>query len=250
MTTEKSGERAGERIAKRLARAGLCSRREAEVWIAEGRVTVNGKTISTPALNVDSSDYIKVNGQVLQAADPTRLWLYHKPKGLLVSTHDPEGRPTIFEQLPDSLPRVMSVGRLDFNTEGLLLLTNSGALKRHLELPTTGWVRKYRVRAFGKVDAAALGKLQNGITVDGVKYGPIEAILESSKGHNSWLQLALREGKNREIRNVLAAVGLEVNRLLRISYGPFQLGKLDTGQVSEVTTRVLKEQLGAVWDNL
>jgi 23S rRNA pseudouridine2605 synthase len=237
-------EAKGERIAKRLARAGLCSRRDAERWILEGRVAVNGKVLTSPALVVGAADEIVVDGKPIPEAEPARLWRYHKPAGLVTTARDERGRATIFEKLPPELPRVVSVGRLDLTSEGLLLLTNDGELARHLELPATGWVRRYRVRAFGQVDQPALDRLKRGITVDGVTYGAIEAALERQQGANVWLTMGLAEGRNREIRRVLEALGLTVNRLIRISYGPFQLGKLAPGAVEEVPRRVLKEQMG------
>lgn len=234
-----------DRLAKVIARAGLCSRRDAEGWISAGRVSVNGKKVLTPAFNVTSRDKIEVDGLPLAARQGTRVWLYHKPAGLVVTEKDPEGRPTIFEALERmGLPRVLTVGRLDINTEGLLLLTNDGGLKRVLELPSTGWLRRYRVRAFGQVTQAQLDGLKNGISVDGVQYGPIQAMLEREQGSNVWLVLGLREGKNREVKNVLGSLGLEVNRLIRISYGPFQLGDLPEGGVEAVKSRLLRDQLG------
>jgi len=233
-----------ERIAKAIARAGLASRREAEAWIAAGRVAVNGKVISTAALNVTPDDRVTVDGAPLPARERTRLFLYHKPRGLVTTNADPEGRPTIFGALPKNLPRLLSVGRLDIGTEGLLLLTNDGGLARVLELPETGWLRRYRVRALGKVTQADLDKLADGITVDGIHYGPIEATLDHDQGSNIWLTFAIREGKNREVRNVLGHLGLEVNRLIRVSFGPFALRELAEGAVEEVRTRVLREQLG------
>jgi len=236
---------AGDRLAKVIARAGLCSRRDAERWIAEGRVAVDGKVIRTPAFNVTGAETVLVDGNPLASRSATRVWLYHKPPGLVVTQSDPEGRPTIFAALEKTgLPRVLSVGRLDINTEGLLLLTNDGGLKRVLELPATGWLRKYRVRVFGEVTQATLDILKEGMTVDGMKYGPIEATLERVQGRNAWLVVALREGKNREIKNVLGALGLQVNRLIRISFGPFQLGDLPVGAVSTVKSAMLKDQLG------
>jgi 23S rRNA pseudouridine2605 synthase len=236
---------AGDRLAKVIARSGLCSRRDAEGWIKDGRVTVNGKKVLTPAFNVSDGDRIKVDGEPLAARQGTRVWLYHKPAGLVVTEKDPEGRPTIFEALDEKgLPRVVSIGRLDINTEGLLLVTNDGGLKRVLELPATGWLRRYRVRAFGSVTQEQLDGLKDGIEVDGVQYGPIEAILERTQGSNTWMVLGLREGKNREVKNVLGAMGLQVNRLIRVSYGPFQLGDLAEGEVETVPARVLREQLG------
>lgn len=235
----------GDRLAKVIARSGLCSRRDAEGWIKDGRVTVNGKKVLTPAFNVSEKDKIKVDGEPLAARQGTRVWLYHKPAGLVVTEKDPEGRPTVFEALEEKdLPRVVSIGRLDINTEGLLLVTNDGGLKRVLELPATGWLRRYRVRAFGSVTQAQLDTLKDGIEIEGVQYGPIEAILERAQGSNSWLVLGLREGKNREVKNVLGALGLQVNRLIRVSYGPFQLGDLPEGEVEVVAARVLREQLG------
>ena len=234
----------GERIAKVIARAGLASRREAEAWIAAGRVAVNDAVITSPACNVTAQDRVTVDGAPLPARERTRLLLYHKPRGLMTTHADPQGRPTIFEHLPADLPRLISVGRLDFNTEGLLLLTNDGALARLLELPATGWLRRYRVRAHGKVNQAQLDQLQSGLTLSGIHYGAIEATIERVQGANLWLTFAIREGKNREVRNVLAHLGLEVNRLIRVSYGPFQLAELGEGEVEEVKTRVLREQLG------
>jgi len=236
---------AGDRLAKVIARSGLCSRRDAEGWIKDGRVTVNGKKVQTPAFNVSEGDKIKVDGEPLAARQGTRVWLYHKPAGLVVTEKDPEGRPTIFEALDEKgLPRVVSIGRLDINTEGLLLVTNDGGLKRVLELPATGWLRRYRVRAFGTVTQEQLDGLKNGIEVDGVQYGPIDAQLERAQGSNTWMVLGLREGKNREVKNVLGAMGLQVNRLIRVSYGPFQLGDLGEGEIETVPARVLREQLG------
>ena len=234
----------GERIAKIVARAGLCSRRDAEDWITQGRVAVNGRVINSPALDITTNDVVTIDGRPLPAPERTRLFMFHKPRGLMTTHADPEGRPTVFDNLPDGLPRLISIGRLDFNTEGLLLLTNDGGLARTLELPDTGWLRRYRVRAHGEVTQAQLDELRNGVEVDGIKYGAIDAQLERDKGANVWLVFAIREGKNREVRNVLAHLGLEVNRLIRISYGPFQLGEIEEGQVEEVKTRVLREQLG------
>jgi 23S rRNA pseudouridine2605 synthase len=242
--TEAKPKKTGERIAKVVARAGLASRRDAETWITEGRVTVNGRVINSPALDVTENDVIAVDGKPLPERERTRLFLYHKPRGLMTTHADPEGRPTVFDHLPENLPRVISVGRLDFNTEGLLLLTNDGGLARALELPDTGWLRRYRVRAHGEVTQAQLDLLRDGVEVDGVKYGSIDATLERDQGANVWLVFAIREGKNREVRNVLAHLGLEVNRLIRVSYGPFQLGELGEGEVEEIKTRVLREQLG------
>ena len=233
-----------ERISKILARVGVASRRDIERMILDGRVKLNGKLLDTPVVNVTLEDKIEVDGVPIRGIERTRLWLYHKPGGLVTTNSDPEGRPTVFDNLPEGLPRVLSIGRLDINTEGLLLLTNDGGLSRTLELPTTGWLRRYRVRAHGEVDQAALDKLKDGIAVDGVLYGSIEATLDRAQGHNVWITMGLREGKNREIKNVLGALGLEVNRLIRISYGPFQLGDLPEGEVLEVRGRTLRDQLG------
>lgn len=237
----------GERIAKVMARAGACSRRDAETWIAEGRVAVNGRVLESPAFNVRDGDRIEVDGVPLAAREPTRLFLFHKPAGLVTSAKDPEGRETVFgflaERYPD-LPRLMSVGRLDINTEGLLLLTNDGGLARTLELPATGWTRRYRVRAHGEIDQAQLDRLKQGVTVGDVDYQPIDAKLDRVQGANVWLSIALREGKNREIKRVLEHLGLDVNRLIRVSFGPFQLGELGEGVVEEVRLKTLREQLG------
>ncbi len=227
-----------------LARAGIASRRGAEQLIADGRVTVNGKTLTSPALNVSPKDRIAVDGKAVGEPEKTRLWRYHKPTGLVTSHRDPEGRDTVFRKLPKELGRVISVGRLDLNSEGLLLLTNNGELSRALELPSTAWARRYRVRAFGRVTEVELEKLRKGITAEGVRYGPIEVEIEREQGGNKWLNVSLREGKNREIRKALAAVGMTVNRLIRISYGPFQLGNLQPGEVKSVPERVLQDQCG------
>ena len=234
----------GERIAKLLSRAGVASRREAERMIADGRVAVNGRRIDSPALNLGPTDRIEVDGRPVAAAEPPRLWLYHKPAGLVTTASDEKGRPTVFGALPEGMPRVMSVGRLDLNSEGLLLLTNDGGIKRRLELPTTGWLRKYRVRAHGVADDAALKPLRDGITVDGERFRPMTVTLDRTQGGNVWLTIGLREGRNREIRRALEAVGLRVNRLIRVSYGPFRLGELKPGEVEEVKGRVLSDQLG------
>jgi 23S rRNA pseudouridine2605 synthase len=235
----------GERIAKRMADAGLCSRREAERWIAAGRVTVDGTTLTTPAVVVTEDSNILVDGEPLPGRDRMRLWLYHKPTGLVTTHKDPEGRPTVFDSLPKDLPRVISVGRLDLNSEGLLLLTNSGALARKLESPATGWRRVYRVRVHGRPAPEQLASLAKGVTVDGMRYAPIEAVLDNQTGSNAWLSLALREGKNREVRKVLETLDLRVNRLIRVSYGPFQLGDLPRGAVAEVPRNVLRAQVPA-----
>ena len=241
---DKHGDEDGERIAKVIARAGLASRREAEDWIAAGRVAVNGAVIHSPALNVSAHDRISIDGEPLPARERTRVFLYHKPRGLLTSHSDPRGRSTIFQNLPKGLPRLISVGRLDFNTEGLLLLTNDGELARVLELPATGWLRRYRVRAHGSIMQPKLDELRAGVTIDGIHYGAIEATLDRVQGSNLWLTFAIREGKNREVRNVLGHLGLSVTRLIRVSFGPFQLSELREGEVEEVPTRVLREQLG------
>src|SRR5882672_6724917 len=228
-----------DRIAKVIARAGLTSRREAEAWIAAGRVAVNDRVIASPALNVTGADRITVDGAPLPARERTRLFLYHKPRGLVTTNADPEGRPTIFDELPKNLPRLLSVGRLDIGTEGLLLLTNDGGLARVLELPETGWLRRYRVRALGRVTQGDLDALRDGVTVDGIHYGAIEATLDREQGANVWLTFA-----NREVRNVLEHIGLQVNRLIRLSFGPFQLGDLSEGATEEINTRALRDQLG------
>jgi 23S rRNA pseudouridine2605 synthase len=227
-----------------MARAGLCSRREAERWIADGRVSVNGRLLKTPAFEVTAADKVIVDGKPLPTAEPVRLWRYHKPRGLVTTHSDPEGRPTVFEKLPPEMPRVVSIGRLDFNTEGLLLLTNDGKLARHMELPATGWVRRYRVRAKGRVTPQDIEGLKAGVEIDGVRYGPVEAMVDSIQGANTWLTIAIREGKNREVRKILSHIGLTVNRLIRVAFGPFQLLDLAPGAVEAVKRRVLSEQLG------
>jgi 23S rRNA pseudouridine2605 synthase len=229
-----------ERIAKIMGRAGLCSRREAEEWIASGRVQVNGKKITSPALNVTSEDVVRVDGKLLAGKEPTRLWLYHKPAGLMTTHKDPKGRPTVFDTLPKNMPRVISVGRLDLNSEGLLLLTNDGELARKLEMPSTGWIRRYRVRVFGDVTPKMLAEMKKGVTVEGVHYGSVEAVVDSTKGDNSWLTVSLKEGKNREIRRIFEHFGCKVSRLMRTSYGPLQLGGLSKGEAREVPGKVLK----------
>ncbi len=239
-----AAEEPGERIAKRLARAGLASRRDAEELIAAGRVKVNGRALSSPAFNVMPGDIIHLDGMEIPPIERTRLFLFHKPAGVVTTNRDPEGRKTVFDVLPADLPRLMTIGRLDINTEGLLLLTNDGGLSRVLELPATGWLRRYRVRVHGKVEESALAGLREGIAVDGVFYGAIEATLDREQGTNAWLTLGLREGKNREVRNILGSLGLDVTRLIRISYGPFQLDDLREGHVLEIKGRVLRDQLG------
>jgi 23S rRNA pseudouridine2605 synthase len=234
----------GERIAKVIARAGLASRREAEAWIAAGRVAVNGSVITSAALNVTPRDQVSVDGAPLPGRTRTRLFLYNKPRGLVTTHADPQGRNTIFRALPKGLPRLVSIGRLDINTEGLLLLTNDGGLARVLELPATGWLRRYRVRALGRVTQAVLDGLRGGVTTAGMRYGPIEASLDREQGANVWLTFAIREGKNREVRKVLEDLGLKVNRLIRVSYGPFELSALKDGQVEEVETDALRAALG------
>jgi 23S rRNA pseudouridine2605 synthase len=233
-----------ERIARRLARAGIASRRDAEALIAAGRVRVNGAVLSSPAFNVTASDRIELDGTEIPPVERTRLFLFHKPAGVVTTNRDPEGRRTVFDVLPEGLPRLMTVGRLDINTEGLLLLTNDGGLARLLELPATGWLRRYRVRVHGKVDPGALAGLKDGIAVDGVFYGSVEASLDREQGANAWLTIGLREGKNREVKNILGALGLDVTRLIRTSYGPFQLGELEQGAVQELKGRTLRDQLG------
>ncbi len=240
-----SVERTGERIAKWLARAGVASRRDSEKLITEGRVRINNKVVTHPSTLVGAGDLVQVGGKLVDAPDRTRLWRYHKPVGLVTTHRDPQDRPTVFSRLPDGLPRLISVGRLDLNSEGLLLLTNDGGLARRLELPATGWLRRYRVRVHGVVNEAGLARLADGAVVEGVKYGPIEAGLDAVKGDNAWLTVSLREGRNREVRKVMGFLGLQVTRLIRVAYGPFQLGVLAKGAVDEVPGKVLREQVGA-----
>jgi 23S rRNA pseudouridine2605 synthase len=237
-----------ERIAKYLSRAGVCSRREAERWIANGRIKLNGATLTTPATLVGAGDLVLVDNAPVAAKEPTRVYRYYKPTGLVTSHADEKGRKTIFDALPPQLQQAKTVGRLDLNSEGLLLLTNDGAVKRHLELPATGWERRYRVRAFGIVHPNQLENLRRGVVVEGVRYGPIEAAVERHQGSNSWLIVTLKEGKNREIRRVFDSIGLTVNRLIRVGYGPFQLGKLPEGAVEEIPARILKQTLGALFE--
>lgn len=234
----------GDRIAKVLSRAGIASRREAERMIEAGRISVNGEVIERAALNVTASDRITVDGKPISEPEPARLWLYHKPIGLVTTNSDEKGRTTIYDELPEELPRVMSVGRLDINSEGLLLLTNDGGIKRQLELPSTGWLRKYRVRVNGRPQDKSLEPLREGITDDGERFQPMQVAIDRQQGANAWLTVGLREGKNREIRRAMEAVGLKVNRLIRVSYGPFQLGQLKPGAVEEIRRRVLRDQLG------
>ncbi len=236
-----------ERIAKRLARAGVCSRREGERLIAEGRVTLDGARVTTPATLVDEGSRIAVDGRDVAAPAAARLWRYHKPRGLIATHRDPQGRPTVFDALPLGLPRVVSVGRLDIESEGLLLLTNDGALARHLELPATGWTRRYRVRVFGRPEPELLARIAKGVEIDGVRYGPVEAVIDRAEGSNAWLTLGLREGKNREVRKLMTHLGFSVSRLIRVAFGPFQLGKLASGAVAEVPRAVLAEQVGGDW---
>lgn len=245
-STEAEGEGRGERIAKWAARAGVASRRDIERMIAEGRIKLNGQVLQHPASFVAEGDIVQVDGRVIDNPARTRLLRYHKPAGLVTTHKDPEGRPTVFEKLPPGLPRLISVGRLDLNSEGLLLLTNDGELARRLERPETGWVRRYRVRVNGFVDEKALAGLAKGVTVEGERYGPIEAGLDSRKGDNAWISVSLREGRNREVRRVMAHLGLQTSRLIRVAYGPFQLGILPKGAAEEVPMKILREQLPKV----
>jgi len=235
----------GERIAKVIARAGLCSRRDAERLVAERRVAVDGRVLDSPALNVRPGQRVTVDGKPLPAAEPARLFRYHKPRGVVTTARDPEGRKTVYDTFPEGLPRLMPVGRLDLSSEGLLLLTNDGELKRRLELPSTGWLRRYRVRVHGHPEDSRLKALAGGITVDGVTYGSIDAKLDRNQGDNAWLTMALREGRNREVRRVLEHLGFQVSRLIRVAYGPFQLGSLPERGIEEVRPKVLKEQVGS-----
>ena len=235
---------AGERIAKLIGRAGLCSRREAERWIGEGRVMLGGKVLTSPAISAEADDDIRVDGKPLPERERARLWRYHKPVGLITTHRDDRGRDTVFAHLPADLPRVVSVGRLDLASEGLLLLTNDGGLARELELPARGWIRRYKVRVHGVPDAAALAALERGVRVGGIAYGPIRAAIERQQGSNCWLVLSLAEGKNREVRRIMEHLGLPVSRLIRLAYGPFQLGSLARGEVAEVPKAVIKAQLG------
>lgn len=234
----------GDRIAKVLARAGVCSRRDAERLIAEGRVTVDGQKLATPAFKVKPGAKITVDGKPVAEPERARLWRYHKPKGLVTTHRDEKGRATVFEQLPPGMPRVISIGRLDYNSEGLLLLTNDGELARKMELPAHGWLRRYRARVFGRLTQEDLDGLLRGITIEGVKYQPVEAKLDRQQGGNAWATIALKEGKNREVRRLMEHIGVKVNRLIRISFGPYHLGQLKEGQVDEIPNKVLREQMG------
>lgn len=244
MTAEKHAAK-GERIAKRLARIGVCSRREAERMIAGGRIAVDGVILTSPAVLVTAASRITVDGEAVAAPERARLWRYHKPRGVICTDRDPQGRPTIFDRLPPGLPRLISVGRLDLNSEGLLLLTNDGELARRLELPASGWLRRYRVRVFGKVETKRLAALKDGIEISGILYGAIRAKIDSTGGRNSWITMTLAEGKNREVRRVLEHLGLKVNRLIRTGYGSFQLGRLEPGEVREVPAKVAAKLTGS-----
>ena len=245
---DKGAEKTPERIAKVMARAGRCSRREAERWITDGRVSVDGKLLDTPAFTVTKDNIISVDGNPIGDRMETKLWRYHKPPGLIVSHNDPENRPTVFERLPPELPRVISVGRLDFNSEGLLLLTNNGEVARFMEHPQTGWIRKYRVRVNGRVDETALAKLSEGVTISGIRYNAIRAVLEKQQGANAWLSVSLTEGKNREVRVIMEHLGYQVTRLIRTTYGPFQLGNMPRGAVEEVGRRMLVDSVPKEFD--
>ena len=234
----------GQRIAKVIARAGICSRREAERYINQGRVCVNGQVLTSPALSVTDDDVITVDQKVLPKKEKTRLWRYYKPAGLVTSHKDPEGRPTVFDSLPDTLPRVISIGRLDINSEGLLLLTNDGEFARQMEMPSTGWIRRYRVRIHGEMTPEIIEKLSKGVCIDGVRYAGTQVSIDKKQGSNTWLTVALKEGKNREIRRLMEFFGFQVTRLIRISYGPFQLGNMEKGSVDEVPGKTLQEQVG------
>lgn len=234
----------GERIAKVVARAGICSRREAERYIEQGRIAVNGQILTSPAVVVTRDDVITVDQKPLPAKEKTRVWRYYKPAGLVTSHKDPEGRPTVFDSLPDTLPRVISIGRLDLNSEGLLLLTNDGEFARQMELPSTGWIRRYRVRIHGEMTPEIMEKLAGGVTVEGVRYAGVQVVVDKKQGSNTWLTVALKEGKNREIRRLMEFFGFQVTRLIRISYGPFQLGNLEKGAVDEISGKALQEQIG------
>ena len=234
-----------ERLAKFMARSGVCSRREAEEFIKQQRVTVNGEVVTTPAFNVEGTEKILFDGEKLPQIDKTRLWLYYKPVGLITSHKDEQNRETVFNNLPPYMPRVVSVGRLDLNSEGLLLLTNNGELSRELELPKNAWSRRYRVRVHGRIDLKKLESLKEGVCIDGIEYGKVNAVVDSQNGTNAWITVSLNEGKNREVRKLMKYIGLDVARLIRVSYGPFQLGSLKKGEVKEVAQKVLQEQLGS-----
>jgi 23S rRNA pseudouridine2605 synthase len=236
---------AGERLAKIIARSGFCSRRDAEKLIADGRVTLDGEPVSQQGTRGREDQTIAIDGRPLKQPEPTRLWRYHKATGLVTTHRDPQGRPTVFEKLPDRLPRVVSVGRLDINSEGLLLLTNDGAFARQLELPAAGWERKYRVRLFGRISQADLDKLALGTTIDGVRYGPVIADLERARGHYAWASVSLKEGKNREVKRLMESLGCKVARLIRVQFGPFHLGQLEPGHVEEIQARIWKPLLGS-----
>ncbi len=242
----------GERIAKKLARVGICSRRDAEKLIAEGRVKVDGKLLTSPALNVTDKNIIQVDNKPIDAPEAPRVWRYHKPAGVITTSRDPQGRPTVFEKMPPEMPRVISIGRLDYNTEGLLLLTNDGEIARHMELPQNAWLRHYRVRVYGAIDKKKLAELAKGVTISGIHYEPIKVEIETTKepGSNNWLNVTIREGKNREVRKVLEHVGLQVTRLIRVAFGPFQLGKLARGGIEEVPRRILRDSLGTFFKEL
>ena len=242
MSDQDLGE--GDRIAKVLARAGICSRRDAEKLIAEGRVSVDGKALATPAFKVKPGAKITVDGKPIAEPERARLWRYHKPKGLVTTHRDEKGRPTVFEQMPPGMPRVISIGRLDYNSEGLLLLTNDGALARKLELPANGWIRRYRVRVFGKLTQEDLDGLLRGIMIEGIEYRPVEAKLDRQQGGNAWATIALKEGRNREVRRLMEHIGVQVNRLIRVSFGPYRLGQLKEGDIDEIPNKVLREQQG------
>ncbi len=241
-------EQKGERIAKVVARAGICSRREAERYIEQGRIAVNGKVLTSAAVTVLPDDAITVDQKPLPVKEKTRVWRYYKPAGLITSHKDPEGRPTVFDSLPDSLPRVISIGRLDLNSEGLLLLTNDGELARRIELPSTGWIRRYRVRIHGEMTPDIITKLAQGVVIEGMRYAGVSVVIDKKQGSNTWLTVSLKEGKNREIRRLMEAFGLQVTRLIRVSYGPFQLGALPKGGIDEISAKTLKEQIGSLAD--
>lgn len=234
----------GERIAKVVARAGVCSRREAERQIEQGRIAVNGIVLTSPACVVTETDVVTVDGKPLPAKEKTRVWRYHKPAGLVTTRKDPQGRPTVFDSLPDTMPRVISIGRLDLNSEGLLLLTNDGEFARQMELPSTGWARRYRVRIHGEITPEMIDRLAKGVTINGVRYAPAQVTVDKKQGTNTWLTVSLKEGKNREIRRLMESFNLPVTRLIRVSYGPFQLGNLERGAVDEISGKTLREQTG------